>query len=228
MLMVASTSMSGGIGNHVATKTVEENYKELEIVDFLYMLISGWCSICLLCLSQDFMRLWMGESMMLGTHTIVMMCLYFYVLKMGDMKTMYSSANGLWWKHKYRSIAETIFNVLLNVILGKLFGIDGIVVATIISLLICNFFWASYIVFDSYFKGSLIIKYFKYHFKYLIFTAIISCITFLICNRISVGNALESLLLKGMVCLIIPTVLYFAIYSRTRIWKVSLSTVKSK
>ena len=54
-IAIVGTSLMGGIGNHVVTKSASKNFEELEIVDFLYMTLSGWCCVFLLCLSQPFM-----------------------------------------------------------------------------------------------------------------------------------------------------------------------------
>lgn len=226
LLSIVSTSLVGGIGNHVVTKDVQDNYEELKTLDFIYMLVSGWCTICLLCLSQPFMKLWMGEKMMLSRDTVILMCAYFYILKMGDMKTLYSTANGLWWQHRYRSIAETILNIVLNITLGLWLGVNGVVLATIISLFVCNFLWASSIIFGSYFKENRLQDYFRYHLLYAMITAIVASITYLVSERIPIANGLLSLLIRAVVCATIPSLLYFMIYSRTHIFKKSISLIK--
>ena len=66
-----STAFQGGVGNHVATKSVEENFQELKKIDFVYLWVSGWFTICLLCMYQPFMRLWMGEEMLLSFSAVI-------------------------------------------------------------------------------------------------------------------------------------------------------------
>jgi O-antigen/teichoic acid export membrane protein len=79
-----TVSFMGGVGNHVATRDVEENYQEMKRLDFIYLWIGGWCMICLLCLYQPFMKLWMGEDMLLPMSAVGLICLYFYLLKLGE------------------------------------------------------------------------------------------------------------------------------------------------
>ena len=166
LLGIVASSFLGGVGNHVATKSVEENFKELELLDFCYMLISGICTCLLLCLYQPFMKLWMGEKMMLPLPAVALFCVYFYILKLGDMRFMYSTANGLWWHHRHRAIGETIANLLLNIVLGMFFGIYGIIFATIISMLLCNFLWATKITFNHYFGKELSFIFFVIFVRY--------------------------------------------------------------
>ena len=129
-------------------------------LDFIYMLSSGICIAVLLNVFQLFMYLWVGESMMRPFSTVVVLIMYFYVLKIGDVRSVYFSVAGLWWKSKYRSIAETICNVVLNIFLGMYYGVNGIVVATLISLFFIKFCWGIHIVFGCYFRGINIRDYF--------------------------------------------------------------------
>ena len=148
---IIANSFAGGVGNHVATRNSEENYNELLKLDFVYLWLGGWCSICLLCLYQPFMKIWVGEVNMLPLSSVILLVIYFYLLKLGDMKSLYNAANGLWWQQKWRSIIETILNVILNYYLAKLIGINGIILATIISLFLCNYLWCTKILFKAYF-----------------------------------------------------------------------------
>ena len=225
LVTIIGASLSGGIGNHVATKSSDENFEELRRIDFLYMGISGWGTVCLLCTFQTFMQLWMGEDMMLTTSIVVLLCLYFYLLKMGDMRSLYSAANGLWWKMRYRSIAETSCNVLLNITLGLIWGIYGIVVATIISLFICNFIWSSSILFSNYFGKQKLRDYFKYHFRYFVFTAAMCCISYFLCSLVHIDNLLTAFIVKGVICTILFAFCFMLTYSRNKIFRESIRMV---
>lgn len=220
-------SLAGGIGNHVALKTADENYQELKKTDFLYMLICGWCSIALLCLFQPFMQLWMGDDMMLPISSVILFAFYFYTTKIGDIKSNYTTARGLWWKMKWRSIGETVVNLVLNIVLGLVWGINGIIVATAISLIVCNFFWGASILFDDYFDKAKLKDYFFYHFKYLIITSVFGAITYFACYFIPLKGVL-GLAVKLGVCLVLPTALYLLAYGRTTIFKESVKILDLK
>lgn len=215
MLSVISTSFFGGVGNHVVVKSIEENFIELKKLDFLYMWISGWCTICLLCLFQPFMKLWMGEKMTFPIRVMLLFCIYFYLLTTGDMRSIYSSANGLWWKYRYRSLAETVANLILNFVLGKFFGVYGILLATIITIFVCSFLWGSRIVFKYYFQLSRLKEYYGYHMKYALVTFSLCILTYGICSLISCSNTFGILFLRMVVCAVLPNIGYTLIYRNT-------------
>ena len=162
---IFTAAFLGGIGNHVATRSIEENLQEMKRLDFIYLWIGGWCAICLLCMYQPFMEIWMGKDMLLPMSAAVMFSMYFYMLKLGDVQSMYSSANGLWWEQRYRALCETALNLTLNILLGKYFGVHGIILATMISLMTCNYIWGSCILFRHYFSFTWLKQYFIYQGK---------------------------------------------------------------
>lgn len=225
---IAIDSLTGGIGNHVATKSSEENFQELKKTDFLYMLISGWCSIALLCLFQPFMRIWMGDKLMLPISSVILFAVYFYTTKIGDIKSNYTTARGLWWRMKYRSIAETVVNLALNIVLGMLFGINGIIIATAISLISCNFLWGASILFDDYFGKKALKHYFFYHIKYMFITAVFGAVTYFVCVFVSFDNKFLDLAAKTAVCAVVPTALYLLAYGRTSLFKGSIKMLHLK
>ncbi|WP_270816068.1 lipopolysaccharide biosynthesis protein [Hungatella effluvii] len=228
-LSIVSTSLIGGIGNHVVTKSANENYHELEIIDFAYMIISGWCTVCLLCLYQPFMRLWMGNEMLLPLDTVMLFCLYFYVLKIGDMRAMYSTTNGLWWHHRYRAMIETVCNLILNIMLGKLFGINGIIIATVISLIFCNTIWATHITFKLYFKEKRYIKgYYLYQAKYGAVTLIACGLSFIVCSILMPTTAIMQFIINGIICIIVPGIVFFFILKNNLLLKELIRIVRKR
>ena len=229
---VIGTSLSAGIGNHVVIKSTEENFEELRKLDFLYMTLSGISTVCLLCLFQPFMKLWMGSDMMLPFGAVILICIYFYVLKMGDIKYLYNTANGLWWKLKWRSIVETLLNVALNIILGKIWGVYGIILATTISLIICSYIWGAHILFKECFDRSKLVSFFLYHIKYLIVTVVICFVTYNISRfavrRLSGLNHILLFILNVIITITVSVILYYLIYFKTNIFKESIRIMSTR
>lgn len=227
-LAIISNALTGGIGNHVAIKSPKENFEELKKIDCLYMMISGWGTACLLCLFQPFMKLWMGEQSLLDFKAVILLCSYFYLLKIGDMKTLYSTANGLWWKMRYRSIFETVCNLTLNIVLGKTFGVYGIIVATMISLTLCNIIWASVILFDSYFGRTCLKQYYTYHLTHAMKMLITCGVTYCITGLITAENLIIELAIKGIVTLMISGALICILNYRSRVFRNAIKMIKGR
>ena len=158
IMVLIIASLDAGVGNKVHTADVDENYNDMNCMNFIYMWISGVCTVCLVCLYQPFMRIWMGENMLLPFSAVALLCVYFYILCMGNIRSAYVQGTGIWWEQRYRAIAEAILNVVLNYILGKHFGVHGIILATVLSLFFINFCYGSSIpaLFDNIMKKAIL------------------------------------------------------------------------
>ena len=217
ILIIITDSMVAGVGNSIVTETIKKNYDDLTKFNFIYMWISGWCTICLLCLFQPFMELWMGKEYMFPLITVICFCIYFYALKIGDVLSTYKQASGIWWEGKYRAAAETVCNIVLNYVLGKKFGVNGIILATAISLLAIGFGYGTTIVFKYYFKGISPKEYYIKHIFYAVVTIINAFITYWICDKFIPYNRF-SIILRGIICLVIPNIFYLGCYYKTNMF----------
>ncbi len=220
--VVILQSMQAGVGNSIVMDTKEKNYQDMKRLNFLYMWLNGFCTACLLCLYQPFIEQFFGKKMVFGISVAVLFAVYYYALKMGDIRGLYSDGIGLWWENRYRAIAESVANILLNIVLGKLFGVHGIILATLISLVIINFGYGSQIVFTHYFQNGKLKEYFLNHGFYAAVTAVVCAVTYLICTRIRISSLLLTLLMRGVICVIVPNALYFLIYRHTSMYKMSV------
>jgi O-antigen/teichoic acid export membrane protein len=222
---VISNALVAGVGNSIATESESKNYNDFKKINFIYMTFAGWCTIFMLCLYQTFMDIWVGKELMFNFKIVVLLCIYFYALKMGDVRGMYSDAAGLWWKNRYRAIVEAVLNILLNAVLVNYFGIYGIIIATLISLLLINFIWGSQIIFKYYFKSFKPTEFFLLHFNYSVVSTIIAIVTYIVClQNHSVG--LVKLITDGLICCFIPPIMYVVIYRKTKEYKVVKNWVK--
>ena len=152
--------------------------------------------------------------MMFPDKVVVLFCIYFYLLRVGDMRSMYSNVNGLWWQHRWRSIIEAVANIILNIALAKYFGIYGIITATILTLFFIQTFWGGKIVFQYYFGMSYIMNYFKYHVRYAVATAGLCILTKLICDMLTIKGTFLTLFVRAVICLIVPNAFYLALYRK--------------
>lgn len=214
ILAVVKTSMAGGVGNSIAMETVAKNHTDMSLINYMYMLISGWCCICLICLYQPFMEIWVGKDMMFAADIAILFGIYFYILKMADIRTLYSESVGIWWQARYLSVAEAVSNLLLNYIFIKMMGVYGIILATLISYFIFNFVGGAVILYKNYFTDGGIFKYILSHLRYALITGIIAAVTYYVTYKISIDGWV-GLILKSLVCILLPAVLYYLAYFKT-------------
>ena len=219
--------MAGGVGNAIAMEKQSKNLHDMSVIDFLFMWIGGWCSICLLCLYEPFMKIWVGEKMMLGMPIALMFSVYFYILKMSDIRTLYSEAVGLWWQARYISIMEALANLILNWVLIRFMGLYGIILATLISYFIFHFLGGAYILFKHYFTDGGMVQYLISHGRYMVITFGIGALTFYVCHLINF-EGIQGLITKGLICAVLPNVVYFLLYFKTKNFSEAMRLLKFK
>lgn len=201
------------IGNSMVQYDSEKNHNDMRQINFIYMFLSGWATICILCLIQPFMYIWAGSNLLFSFDVAILLVMYFYLLRMGDIRAVYSDAAGLWWESRYRAIIESLMNIVLNIVLVNILGVYGVILATLISLFVVNFCWGSKIVFDYYFKNDKIIDFYKAHFRYLVVNTMVAAITYGICNIVSVNMYID-FIYRVLVCATVPFFLYRMILIR--------------
>lgn len=154
IMLTICNAMSASVGNSIVEKDESQNYNNLLVFSALFSVMIGICTALLGCLYQPFMKLWAGENLLLPTSDMLLFCVYFYVINMNNVRNQYIAGTGLWWHLKTSYIVEAVSNLLLNVILGKFFGITGILIATIVTMFLFNYLQRNVVLFKFYFKNS--------------------------------------------------------------------------
>lgn len=225
LIYCVAKAMSASVGNQIVTTNSEKNHSDMLTFNFLYMWLAAIATSCMLNLYQPFMRLWVGNNLLLPDHISMMFCIYFYSLCTLDIISVYATGVGLWWEGRYQSIAEVITNVVLNILLGKYFGVFGIVLATIISIIFIDFIYGSTIIYNNYFKTNKIRTFYCEHLKYAGATLFMAVISYTICGKIS-ENGILGIILKGICTLFISNLCLLLIHCRSKAFKNALQFVK--
>lgn len=214
IMAIVSSSLLAGVGNSIKLESIEKNRNDMEKLDCVYMLISGFCTMCIFCLYQPFMEIWVGKDLQFSFDIVIMFGIYFYILKMGDIRCLYSDASGLWWENRYRAIIETVFNIILNYLFGIKWGICGIIGATILTVLVFGYVSSAYILYKYYFKDGLS-RYFLQHIIYAIATVFSSVVVYKICSLIT-GNVWTIISVRVLICFTIGPLCYFLIFLKNK------------
>ena len=212
---VINNAITASVGDSIISKTKDENYRDFKKFVFIYIWFGGVCSILVLCLIQPFMRMWVGEKLMLDTFMVILFSVYFYVQTIGDVVFLYRTAAGLWWQDRIRPIVEAVSNILLNIILVNLWGIYGVILATIITLIGINFLWGAKILFKYYFDRSMG-EYIKIQLRQAILTIIAATLSFGICSLVE--ENIVTFIVKIAIGIIVPSLIYYIFNYKSKIF----------
>ncbi len=213
-------AIQASVGNSIATESVKKNYADLCKFQFLYMWIAGMCTALLLCLYQPFMLIWLrDESMLMTLSEVVLWCLYFYLLLQGDMISVYNNAAGLWWFGKSRYILEAVCNLVLNIVLGKLLGTFGVILATVLTIFVFSTVYGTIIVFRHYFGREKVGSYFRQLAIYFVTMVLSVSVIYMLCQLLPMTmNTLSGfgwLACRAVLCIVLFAIIYTIVLQKT-------------
>lgn len=229
IISLIRNAMQASVGDSIAKDSIEKNYSDMILWQFLFSFAASWCTAVMFSLFQPFMLLWMGRKMLLPTYDVILICAWFNITVVQHSFLLYLAGNGLWWEVRGPYICSTIVNLILNLVLGRLYGITGIIFASLFSILVFGLIWHCIVVFKEYFRKSPS-SFFAKQLFYLFISVVVSAITYFICLQISVDGLL-GLLIKLFASAGAALAVLVLVYWKTSIFKRSLkfliSVIKS-
>lgn len=214
LITVAFSACTAGIGNSIVVETKEKNYHDLKKFTFIITWIAGFCSVCLLCIYQPFMELWVGRDLMLSLTAVVCFVVYFFVRQFNALFNMYKDASGMWHEDRLRPLVAALTNLALNLIFVHFIGIYGILLSTVLAILCVGMPWLLHNLFTVIFEKKHMWPYIGRLAKYCL-VVLVSCVaTYFICSRFNIG-IIPTILIRGVICVIVPNVIYYLAFRKT-------------
>lgn len=198
-------AVRGRVGHNLQINDMEEQYRGFQN----YLFVNAWLMGCFLVgfyfLIEDFIFLWMGSVQPLSKEAIVLIMVNFYLEDSQSVIRTYRETAGIFHNIRTMILAKGILNIILSLILGKIWGLMGVLGATAIASVV-TLFWYEPGIMYAYFQKSLWNEV-RYHVISLFLLAVsfgatdfaVSCIE---------GKGIFSFLLKGAVCVTIVSVVY--------------------
>lgn len=153
IISIFFSSFTASIGNlniESDNKKKENIFYEVMIINSFIMIIS---TVCLLNCFGSFISFWVGESNKLSFLLTIVICFNYYIYGVLNPICVYRDSTGIFKEAKNISIVLAILNLVLSILLGKFYGMMGILGATFISKLLTNFWYQPYILFRDIFKS---------------------------------------------------------------------------
>lgn len=219
-------SCMAGIGNSIVTETKEKNYFDLRKLTFIISWILCFCTSCLLCLYQTFMKIWVGEKYLLDFSVVICLCIYFFVYELTYMLCTYKDAAGIWHEDRWRPFVTAVCNLIMNVILVQFWGIYGVILSTVLSMVIIGIPWLLHNLFTVLFEEKYLYSYIK---QVLVFSAqivIICALTYFVCNMIHPNSNILTMAYRAIICCIIPNALFGVLNFKQEEFRFALGIVK--
>lgn len=224
LIAVVFSACTAGIGNSIVMESKEKNYQDLNKFTFIIAWLAGFCSVCLLCIYQPFMELWVGKDLMLSLSAVVCFVIYFFVRQFNALFNLYKDASGMWHEDRLRPLAAALTNLVLNLILVQFIGIYGILLSTVLAILCVGMPWLLHNLFTVIFEKKHMWHFIRRLAKYTSVVLFSCVVTYFICSKFSIG-LIPTILVRGVICIIVPNLIYYLTFRNTEEYRQTLLLV---
>ncbi len=201
-------SMKGGFGNKIYTVSREEIFKLLMKTNKMLICLIIWGAAMLLSLYQPFMLVWTRKDPTLIRHTFttLLMVVWFYEKQSRETLRMFKTAASIWRQDRWKAVLAAIANLAMNIIFVKTFPdkykLDGVILSTVISDVVIQMPWESYVVFSAFFTRKEALNYWKWQSFYFPIAILVCALSWL---------AAYSIHLEGFLGLVTKCIVAFSV-----------------
>lgn len=226
ILAVAFQACTAGIGNSLIVETKDKNFNDLKKFTLFVSWIATICSCCLLCLFQPFMKLWVGSKLLLPFSAVICLVVYYYVYEINQLINTYKDAGGIWHVDRFRPLVTALANLGMNLIMVQFWGIYGIMLSTVLSMLIVGMPWLFHNLFTTLFERFRFKEYFSCIIRYVIVAIIAVCLCVFVCHYINM-NLVLTIIIRGIICVVLSNIIFILFNFRSKEFDECLTLIET-
>lgn len=166
MMNILYSVINPKIGKYIAQHNKEEIYVSFKNLNILFIFLGMILIFPTLLLINSFVNLWIGKEYILGKRTIILLCINYYIDLVRWILEAYKSGAGF-FDDIQSPILESVINLVFSIILGIKYGLNGIIMGTVISNVTVILIYKPILVFKRCFDKD-IKEYIKVYGNYLI------------------------------------------------------------
>lgn len=206
------------VGNLNAEADDKKQLKLLYELNFIHAWFLTFFSVSLMSLLQPFIRLWTqyagNAGYVLPMSIPFLLGLNFWIQCYMQIVAQFKSTKGLFWYGKYFQLLEGFANLLLSVLLGKMWGLFGIVIATTISMVFIGLFPYPYFLFHYGYSESVLPFYFV-----LVKDFLLLMVCYIVVQLMSlwiVQDTVFTFIYQCIICVIVPNLIIYLVRRRSQ------------
>ena len=228
VLCQITAAITGSLGNFFATEDKHAGYALFKKVEFLNFWLYGFSFIALVTLLDPFVQIWAGGRFVLGLPISIAIAINFFVAGYMNTLWVFRSTLGLFKQGKFRPILVAILNIVLSIVLGKLWGVFGVLFATFLSRASINL-WYDPIVLHKYGFGVSCKPFFIRYLK-RIFLLMAALLVMLVIRRVVLPSEVTVLrfILMTVITAVVPNAVFVLVYHHCDEYAYFKSIVKDR
>lgn len=208
------TSLTASVGNLL----VEANNLKIKSIYKSTLLLNSWlysfAAISIFFISVPFVKIWLGNEYVLSQAVVLALVINFYINGMRKTYNTFKEAAGVFYEDRYVPVVESIVNIIVSIFLANIIGLVGVFIGTIASNMVLFVFSFPKFVYKKILHGE-IKDYIKENLQYAVMFAVSFIITYVFIQFVKITNNYLLVLIYGIICLIIPNLIFFIVKHKT-------------
>ena len=116
--------------------------------------IAGFFSLIMYFTMEPLIAIWLDEKYILAKTTLLLLVANFFIFQISSTVERFKNAYGL-YQDTWAAATEALINLTISYIFGSIWGIDGIILGTLVSLILMVVIWKPYFLYKHGFKKSV-------------------------------------------------------------------------
>lgn len=209
-----TSGVTASMGNLIASESKERAYVVYKRIDFINYWLYTFSAVCLLCLTEPFIRIWLGADYILPKGILIVSVILFYLKGLNSGVDVAKNAAGLYYPDRFVPMIEATLNLVISIILAHQIGLLGVLIGTLISFLLLSFWTKPYFVFKDVFHVRFS-DYIVWEGKKILLSIAIGAVLYALQLRIQLSNIYFDLLLKALFTVVMSNVLLCVVFFKT-------------
>ena len=178
---------------------------------------------CLLNVYQPFMKIWVHKKELIFDYpAVICFSVYFFIVEINTLLNNYKDAAGIWHEDRFRPLVTAGVNLILNLIMVRFWGVYGILLSTVISMVVVGMPWLLINLFTTIFEKKMMKEYLKKMSGYILVSAIVAVASTIICHTIGF-QGIVAMVVNVLICGILTVFIFVLVYRKSDEFQRSLN-----
>ena len=224
-LEVTMNGILAGLGNSLVMESDEANRRIFRRVSILFTMLVFGCTCCFAGIFQPFMRIWMGDELMLPYGMVFSFCVYFIVYEYTRLFNTFKNAAGQWHHDRFRPLISAGVNLCLNLALVNVIQLYGILWSSTFALGVIEIPWLIHNIFKIIYPHDSLKSYMASIGRYMLVGLIAWGITSVVTALIHLSEC-PAFILSVALSVLIPVLIYIVSFRKREDFADCLETVE--
>ena len=222
------TAITASVGNLFATeKSIEKRYNFFEFMNYVTIIFYGTAAIGIAVCANEMILVWIGDQYVLAQPVAILIGIEILFRGLQVNLSQIRNTSGVFRQMWYRPIISVLINIIVSVALVRIWGINGVLIGTISSILLTDFlFDPSLILKYSFKKIKPVSVYYKKNILYFLILIAIYYVNNFICKQFFTGYGWVSIIVHSIIVAITVPSIFIILFWNTSECKYFVQLIK--